>query len=166
MKPFDDFLCRFSLRVGAITTGLIMLSTFATVGLTGTALLLSWNSVYDRLIDFMGSNPTTGRNELLDHVYPTMLTLAVVLFYLYAVSAALLIVGVRWEKSALIKLYLFATFLTIVLCLMGHAYIFVEFTWYRKSQLIVTVVFNALWYIWWLYTLLVVLSFYFDEYPH
>lgn len=163
MKPLSSFLGRFSLRTGAIVIGIMMSVIFLVVAVAGIVLLSLWEDIYSFLTDVLGSNPNTDRNEMLDSVYPVSLSVAVTLFLSYALSGVILLVGIRMHNLALVKVFLFATVGTILLCLMGHAFIFTRFTWYHQSQLIVTITFNAFWYIWWFYSLLICISFYSEE---
>ena len=64
-----------------------------------------------------------------------------------------------WSIVAFIKQFIVFSILTIVLCLIGHLYIFLELTWHNRAHLGLTIAFNAAWYCWWAYSFIVVLSY-------
>jgi hypothetical protein len=164
-KPLSTYLCWFSLRAGALITGLTVAAVFATCGAGGVVLLATWNNAsHTAILDMMGSDPLTNRNDLVERVYPEGLGAATVVSVVYAASAVLLAYGACRRVVAFVKVFIVASVVVVVMCLIGHLYVFLEFTWHRTPPglLVGAVVVNSVWYIWWCYSFLVVLSYLVD----
>ncbi len=97
---------------------------------------------------------------IADALHPMAMGVATTVFLLYAATSLLLVYGIKKNISALVRLFLASTCATIAFCLTGHLIIFTFFEWHDVKQLVVVIVVNLTWYIWWTYSFLVVLSHY------
>lgn len=134
---------------------------FLVCGLGGLGLILYWESVYPSLANYLGTNPVSGRNEMLDAFYPVLLWIATGAFLAYSILGFLSTFGLvcggqltQWKWPS--QVYFWASLVVVVLCLTGHVYMFVFLPWYKTDTLVVTVIFNGLWYVWWIYSTVIV----------
>ena len=69
----DHFLERFSLRRGPYFIGSLMAAAFSVCAVAGVVLVATWDDRYEDLTGWVGSDPITQRNDMLDRVYPMFL---------------------------------------------------------------------------------------------
>eukprot|EP00095_Tigriopus_kingsejongensis_P008824 maker-scaffold280_size224562-snap-gene-0.12 protein:Tk08824 transcript:maker-scaffold280_size224562-snap-gene-0.12-mRNA-1 annotation:"conserved hypothetical protein" len=77
---------------------------FLFCGLGGLLLIALWGSLLDSLENYLGTNPDTGHNEMLDAFYPTLLAIAVAAFLVYSISGFLSLLGLsrglKWPQQS------------------------------------------------------------------
>jgi len=119
LKPFlKTFLCHLSLRAGSLFTSWLMVAVFLVCALGFGFMTAAWSGAEPELRAIMSTTELeSGRNPLLEAVYPLGTSVAAAVFALYALTGLALAHGVKNDFEPFIRLFLASTVVVVLTCI-------------------------------------------------